>query len=320
MAQFTVLTRQEVEHILERYNLGRLLSFAPLDGGLANSSVKLETECGRFVLSVCDEKEMDETSRLCEVLLYLEKYNFPTTRVVAAGDGAPCVGYQGKPLYIKHYIEGGVVKQLGLPQLFEVGAALAGLHEIPPYPGLLEKFSYGLECFDELKGRASSERYYGWLSTCRTRVEEARTEALPKGFVHGDLFFDNMVFSDGSLAALLDFEEACHYYRIFDIGMTAVGCCAPDTNFSLEMTAALVDGYQSIRKLEANERRLLQLHVEYGAAATSFWRYRQYNIRNPDPDMKDHYRAMMEIAIRVNAIDAGLFVERVFREHGGKSI
>ncbi|MGI9537460.1 MAG: phosphotransferase, partial [Desulfocapsaceae bacterium] len=159
----------------------------------------------------------------------------------------------------------------------------------------------------------SAESYYQWLSTCRKRVEDARTEALPRGFVHGDLFFDNMVFADGTLAALLDFEEACHYYRIFDIGMTAVGCCAPGGALSLEMTAALLDGYQSIRKLEPDERRLLQLHVEYSAAATSFWRYRQYNIRNPDPGMKDHYRAMMEIAIQVSALDADLFVDRVFR-------
>ena len=314
MAQLTVLTSRQVEHILERYNLGRLVSSAPLDGGLANSSLKIETECGRYVLSVCDEKGMDEISRLCSLLHYLEQYDFPTTRVIATRQGEHYLDYQGKPLYIKHFIDGGVVRKLGRRQLFEVGAALAGLHEIPPYPGLPERFSYGIECFDELKGRASAESYYKWLSTCGKRVEEARTAALPKGFVHGDLFFDNMVFADGSLAALLDFEEACHYFRIFDLGMTAVGCCAPEGILSLEMTAALIAGYQGIRKLEDDERRLLQLHIEYGAAATSFWRYRQYNIRNPDPAMKNHYRALMEIAIQVRAIDANLFVDRVFLE------
>lgn len=313
MAKFTVLTSRKIENILERYPLGRLLSFSALDGGLANSSVKIKTECGRYILSVCDEKKMDEISRLCSLLNYLEKHHFPTTRVVAARDGEHCIDFQGKPLYIKHFIDGEVVRQLTDHQLFEVGATLAGLHEIPPYPGLPERFSYGIECFDELKDSASAESYYQWLSTCRKRVEEARTEALPKGFVHGDLFFDNMVFADGSLAALLDFEEACHYYRIFDIGMTAVGCCAPGGTLSLEMTAALLDGYQSIRKLETAERRLLQLYVEYGATATSFWRFRQYNIKNPDEGMKNHYRAMMEIAIRAGAIDADLFVDRVFR-------
>ncbi|MGI9537634.1 MAG: phosphotransferase, partial [Desulfocapsaceae bacterium] len=193
MAQFTVLTSRDIGSILKRYTLGKPLSYGALDGGLANSSVKIETESGRYVLSVCDEKEMDEISRLCALLHYLEKHDFPTTRVIATREGEHCIDYQGKPLYIKRYIDGEVVRQLAAHQLFEVGATLAGLHELPPYPGLPERFSYGIECFDELKEMVSAESYYQWLSTCRKRVEDARTEALPRGFVHGDLFFDNMV-------------------------------------------------------------------------------------------------------------------------------
>jgi homoserine kinase type II len=285
-----------------------------MDGGLANSSVKMVTESGSYVVSVCDEKEMEEINLLCALLGYLEHHHFPTTRVVETREGEACIDYQGKPLYVKRFIAGEVVKKLSARQLCEIGAALARLHEIPPFPGLRNKFSYGIECFDELKGRSSAESYYQWLITCRRRMEEARNEPLPRGFVHGDLFFDNMLFAKDSLVALLDFEEACDYYKIFDLGMTAVGCCAPDGSFSLEMTAALVEGYQSQRKLEDGERRLLQLHIEYGAAATSFWRYRQYNVRNPDPLMKDHYKAMMEIAQQVQSIDGREFIESVFKK------
>ena len=312
MAHFTVLKRPEIERILRRYDLGRLLSHTAMDGGLANSSVRITTESGAYVLSVCDEKQMAEINLLCTVLDYLKQHEFPSTRVVPAKDGEPCIDYQGKPLYLKQYIAGEVVEKLGASQLFEVGAALARLHEIPPFPGLPQRFSYGLECFDELEGRASAESYYRWLVECRTRVLETRSESLPRGFVHGDLFFDNMLFAEGRLAALLDFEEACHYYKIFDIGMTAVGCCAPQGVFSLELTAALVDGYQSIRKLEAEERELLQLHVEYGAAATSFWRYRQYHIKNPEPLMEDHYLAMVKIANRVQSCASELFIDTLF--------
>ena len=312
MAKFTTLTRQEIEDVLGRYNLGTLLSCTPMDGGLANSSLKIVTPSGSYVLSVCDEKEMNEIKRLCAVLEYLQGHQFPTTRVVKTRNGESYIDYQGKPLYVKQFIAGEVVEQLNSPQLFEIGTALARLHEIPPYPGLLNKFSYGIECFDELKGRDSAENYYRWLSSCKKRVEEARSEPLPRGFVHGDLFFDNMLFDDGSLVALLDFEEACDYFMIFDLGMTAVGCCAPGGLFSLDMAAALVEGYQSRRRLEGSERGQLQLHVEYGAAATSFWRYRQYNIRNPDPQMKDHYLAMVGIAQQVNSIDNQEFIESVF--------
>lgn len=314
MAKYTKLTGQEIDNILGRYNLGELLSCTPMDGGLANSSVKIVTESGSYVLSVGDEKEMSEIRLLCAVLGYLEHHHFPTTRVVETRDGESCIDYQGKPLYVKRFIAGEVVDKLNARQLWEIGAALASLHEIPPFPGLSKKFSYGIESFAELKGRSSAGSFSQWLAICGKRVEEARSEPLPRGFVHGDLFFDNMLFANGSLVALLDFEEACDYYMIFDLGMTAVGCCAPDGSFSLEMTAALVGGYQSRRRLEDGERRLLQLHIEYAAAATSFWRYRQYNIRNPDPLMENHYQAMVEIAQQVQSIDSQEFSESVFKK------
>ena len=312
MANFTILTDQEIEKILGLYELGPLLSFTPMDGGLANSSMKIVTGGGSYVLSVCDEKEMHEIKRICTVLEYLEDHQFPTTRAIQTRKGESHIDYRGKPLYVKEFIAGEVVEHLNSHQLYEIGAALAMLHQIPPPPGLQYRFSYGIECFDELNERSSAEAYFQWLSSCRKRVEEARNEPLPRGFVHGDLFFDNILFANGSLVALLDFEEACEYFTIFDLGMTAVGCCAPGGMFSLEMAAALVEGYQSRRRLEENEISLLQLHIEYGAAATSFWRYRQYNIRNPDPQMEDHYLAMVRIAQRVNAIDNQEFIESVF--------
>ncbi|MBT8347823.1 MAG: homoserine kinase [Desulfofustis sp.] len=314
MAKFTILTRQDIENILGRYHLGTLRSFTPMAGGLANSSVKILTESGSYVLSVCDEKEMDEIKLLCSVLGCLEQYDFPTTRVVETRNGELSIDYQGKPLYVKQFIAGEVVEKLSAEQLWGIGEVLASLHEIPPCPGLLQYFSYGIESFDELKGRSPAASFYNILSSFRKRLDAARSEPLPKGFVHGDLFFDNILFANGSLVALLDFEEACDYYKIFDLGMTAVGCCTPDRLFSLEMTAALVEGYQSRRRLEDGERRLLQLHVEYGALATSFWRYRQYNIRNPDSQMRNHYLAMVEIARQVQSIDSQEFIESVFRK------
>ena len=315
MAHYTVLGREILETILERYPVGRLRAFDPLAGGLANSSIKIETESGLYVLSVCDEKDMDEISRLCNVLQCLAEHDFPTTRVIAARDGAPFIEHQAKPLYLKRFISGQVISVLEADQLVQVGKALARLHEIPPPAELPERFSYGIECFDELSKVPKAASYYQWLSSCSERIKSVCTNKLPRGFVHGDLFFDNMLFEDGTLKALLDFEEACNYYRVFDLGMAAVGCCAPKGKFSLARTGALVKGYQSLRPLEPAEREALQLHVEYGAVATSFWRYRQYNVRNPDREMRDHYKAMQDLAMQVEAIEPDIFNGTIFSEN-----
>lgn len=312
MAYYTVLHKEEIASILEHYAIGGLRASDPLAGGLANSSTKIETESGLYVLSVCDEKDMAEISRLCTVLQCLAEHEFPTTRVIAAKDGAPFIEYQAKPLYLKRFINGQVISVLEAEQLFQVGQALARLHEIPPPAELPGHFSYGIECFDELSRDSEAASYYQWLSSCSERIKAVCTTELPRGFVHGDLFFDNLLFEDGTLVALLDFEEACNYYRVFDIGMAAVGCCAPNGTFSLALTGALVEGYQSLRPLEPAEREAFQVQVEYGAVATSFWRYRQYNVRNPDREMQDHYKAMQDLALQVKAIDPDLFSGTLF--------
>lgn len=315
MANITVLTRQDLESMVEGYRLGRLLEYAALEGGLANSSFKIDTEAGAYVLSVCDEKKMDEIVQLCGVLRHLEEHDFPTTRVIETRNGDPCISYKEKPVYLKSYIDGLVIEVLADRQLHQVGALLARLHEIPPHPGLLQRFSYGVECFDELGNVASAAPFYRWLCDCRKRIVEACSDSLPRGFVHGDLFADNMLFVDGDLAALLDFEEACSYYKVFDIGMSAIGCCSSGGSFSLERAAALVKGYQSVRQLEPDERRSLQAHAAYAAAATAFWRYRQYHVRNPEPGMENHYQAMAALTDQVSAIDPERFVRLIFDLH-----
>jgi homoserine kinase type II len=315
MAQITVLTSRELEDLVARYPVGKLLQSEPLAGGLANSSVKITTETGTYVLSVCDEKQLHEIQHLCAVLRCLEEHDFATTRVIDTNRGESCVSWQDKPVYLKRFIDGRVMERLDDRQLAQVGAGLARLHEIPAHPDLLHHFSYGIECFGELSHRPSAAAFHRWLSGHRERIAEACSDSLPRGFVHGDLFVDNMLFVDGSLAAFLDFEEACNYYRVFDIGMSAVGCCCPAGTFSLSGTAALVDGYQRVRKLEPEERRLLQAHTIYGAAATAFWRYRQYHFRNPDPALERHFEGMVKLADQVAAIEPECFIRSVFDLH-----
>ena len=315
MARITVLSGQELEALVARYPVGRLLQSEPMDGGLANSSVKIITETGAYVLSVCDEKQLGEIEHLCTLLRCLEEHDFPTTRVIATHRGEACVSWRDKPVYLKRFIDGRVIDRLDGQQLAQVGSLLARLHEIPAHPDLLHHFSYGIECFDEIRDNCSATPFNRWLNGHRQMIDGALSDSLPRGFVHGDLFVDNMLFVDGGLAAFLDFEEACAYYRVFDIGMSAIGCCCPGGNFSLAQAAALVGGYQRVRELEPDERRLLQAHAVYGAAATAFWRYRQYHLRNPDPAMESHYQAMVKLADQVAAVEPERFIREVFDLH-----
>lgn len=312
MATYTQIDETKLAQILDRYDLGPVHTLAPLKGGLANSSFKLATSQGTYVLSVCDEKSMAEVTGLAQVLELLEHHNFPTTRIVPTKDGRPAIRHGGQPAFIKTYIDGAVPGKITPEMIQQVGRQLALLHQIPASEAIPRQFAYGLESFGEVIDSAQADpAYRQWLAAKRAYLQANLTCDLPRAMVHGDLFFDNTLFDGNRLVAILDFEEVCHCPRTFDLGMTLVGFCAPGDTIDLELGRALVAGYQCETPLSEIEVNQLQPMAILGAVATSFWRFRQYHLIVPDASMAAHHHQMGRFADQLEAYSATEFIAAV---------
>jgi len=312
MATYTRIDSADMDGILTQYDLGTLVFVEALKGGQANSSFKLETSRGTFVLSICNEKTMAEVLALTRVLDLLEAHDFLTTRVVKALDGLPVIDLDGKPVFIKTYIQGQVPKQTDAGMIFQVGRQLSRLHRITVPSEMPNQFAYGLERFAEVIDSKTDSAYRQWLAAKRDYLQGAITGDLPQSMIHGDLFYDNTLFEGNRLVAILDFEEVCVYYRAFDIGMCLVGFCAQNNTVSLEKFKALVAGYQSETLLTAEEKQQLQALAVLGATATSFWRFRQYNIIYPGSPLAQTYLQMNLLADQLEAHSKKTFEAAVF--------
>jgi len=310
MATYTSLTRNQIISLLASYSIGEIIQSAPMAGGQANSSFIVTAKTGTYVLSICDEKDVAEISILTTLLNYLTENRFITSTLVKTNDGSSYVQLEDKPAFLKNFIDGQVKDSLTKEMAYQTGMALATLHELPVLDILPDRFSYGIEVFDEVS--QTPGEFARWLALIKKYLSSCRDPDLPRGLIHGDLFSDNMVFQKGELAAILDFEEACNYYFVFDLGMCAAGCCRMQESFSLELARELIRGYQSKRRLTTLEKELLQQHVVYGAAATAFWRFRQFRFVQPDRSRQDVYKEMQNLADEVRHIPAELFKRSVF--------
>jgi homoserine kinase type II len=116
----------------------------------------------------------------------------------------------------------------------------------------------------------------------------------------------------GGFKAIIDFEEACHYYLIFELGMGILGTCVNDITVDLDKARALVSGYEEVRPLTKIEKESLQLFVRYAAVATSYWRFNKYNIEEPGEDRASHHLQMMQIAKAVGEISKTHFFDAIF--------
>jgi homoserine kinase type II len=299
MAEYTRISEGALRDLLSRYTLGKLESYQSLAGGYSNSSFKITTDVGEYVLAVCDNKSLRQIENLTALLVQLEQQQYPSPRLMLTSEGQRLSKHWGHPVYIKELIHGDVTQSLSENMLAQVGEQLARLHAVEPHHGLPTDHPYGIECFDDVLKGPVQHPFLNWLSAKRDFLQENTSPDLPKGFIHGDLFYDNLLFSKENLVAVLDLEEACHFTLAFDLGMSIVGCCVSDHLISKRRAKALIAGYQKERVLEAAERESLPVYIQYAATATAFWRFRQYHIRHPDPERAEAYLEMQALADHV---------------------
>jgi homoserine kinase type II len=316
MARDTQFQDTDIRDIVRSYDLA-LVSFAHMEGG-ANSSFLLDTKQGRYVLTAFDDKTLADVVSVGQLLMLLAEYDFPTTRLLAPTQGYTAVMHNGKPLLVKAHIAGQVHEDLDTAMLRQAGAAMARLHQIPAPDFLPREHPYGRQLFPTVIGRGIDPGYESWLDERCAYLNQRIPPGLPTGLIHGDLFYDNVLFEGRHLKALIDFEEACHYYRVFDIGMGILGLCAGKTTVALHKAQALVAGYQQVRLLEDIEKVTLQLFVEYAAIATSYWRFWKYHVQTPTLENAEKHWQMVRLAQAISVIPEIKFVETVFSDDRGR--
>jgi homoserine kinase type II len=310
MARYTQLQDNEIQEIAGNYDL-TVSAFEAMEGGAGNSSYLLRTQHGSYVLTVFDDRTLSYVTRLGQLLLMLAESDFPTTRLLLPVKGGMVTAHRAEPVMVKAYIAGQVCKDLSETMLQEVGAALATLNQLPTPDFLLNKHPYGRQTLSDVIGRNVDPEYESWLADRFAHLEQRIPPGLPSGLIHGDLFYDNVLFEKERFKAIIDFEDACCYYKVFDLGMGILGLCAEGATVSLDKARALIAGYQQVRMLEESEKEILQLFVEYAAISVSCWRFWKYHIDTPNPEKADKHWQMVRIAEGVNAVPKARFLAMV---------
>jgi homoserine kinase type II len=295
MAKYTSLDQESAINIAQQYGLD-FLSLTSIEEGSENSNYLLDTEQGKFSLTLFEVKNNAEVERIAELLIYLQNKKFPAPQVRPTLKDKNLSGYEGKPILLKEYIEGKTEHDLSENQLAQVGAMLANLHTLGAPDFLPKAPPLGLDWMQQLNILEADLEFETWLEKSVRKIKSQMPKELPIGLVHADLFSDNMLQHKGKLAAFLDFEEACEYFLVFDIGMAILGCCRNEIVISKSKSSALVSGYQSVRRLTSEEIKALPLFIYYAAASTAAWRYWKFNISAPIIEKSRKYLEMIQIA------------------------
>jgi homoserine kinase type II len=314
MAIHTVVPEADLLAVAAAYPLGALRAFEGLEVGTVNTSYRLDLDAGRFFLRVYEEQGADGAARETELLRWLSRNGVATPAPIAARDGRTVLRVQGKPAALFPWVAGEILcqKRVTPDTAFLVGKALARIHRVGHAPGaLIDEGRFGpLPLVERCKRVAAStdpeaRSLAGALEQDVRALASRRRTELPRGLIHGDLFRDNVLWENGAIAALLDFESAHDGPFVYDLAVTILSWTYGDT-FDFALARAICAGYASERPIERAEREGL-----YDEAILATLRFTITRITDEAIRVGKRWQRFVERRQAIEALGPTAFPERL---------
>ena len=293
---YTEVSLEEASEVIGLAGFKELISIEKLDGGWANSNYKLSLSDGtKLVLKIWNEQHEDRVEYLLGITTYLSELGIPTPKPISFNNNEYLIMKNNLPWTILPFIDG---EWLGndYQSLFTLGQNQAKMHLVVPPKNLERDFSMGIKLFDKLFKIADERNCWDdFLFTLKSsRSLYGKLEKLPKGIIHGDLFPDNVIRQNDGNLFLLDFEEVCYDILAFDLVMTFVGFGWEEGEPINDRWVAILEGYQSVRKLTKDELDALPDLHKLATLSIAAWRYWQFKINLPGTKHEDRYLEMTD--------------------------
>ena len=130
MAVYTDISDAELEAFLGAYDLGAPLSFKGVAEGVENSNFLLETEKGRYFLTIYERRvRREDLPFFLGFMQHLARRGFPSATPIEDRGGALLGEIRGKPAAIVSFLSGLSVRRPTPAHCREAGMGLAWLHE-----------------------------------------------------------------------------------------------------------------------------------------------------------------------------------------------
>jgi homoserine kinase type II len=274
MAVYTKVSGAALAGFLEGFALGRAVSLTPIAEGVSNSNYVLETEAGRFILTLFEARTREEDLPFFMGLMrHLAEKGLKVPLPVADASGALFGSLCGRAAALTGFLDGAWPRDILPGMAGQVGAALAGLHLAGrDFEGRRDN-DLGLSGWRRLTGRLGGKAAEiepgldAEIAKELAALEAGWPEGLPRGAIHADLFPDNVFFDGGgTLSGLIDFYFACTDFLAYDLAVCLNAWCFDEERCFLPGRAAeMIAGYEAARPLSASERDALPLLCRGGA-------------------------------------------------------
>ncbi len=273
MAVYTHLGAEELAQLIGEYAVGELVSAKGIAEGVSNSNWLVETTGSgdaegfggtRFILTLYERRiDYADLPYFLGLLDHLASKGCPVPRTMHDRSGASWRMVEGKAAALIEFLPGVSPTRPTPAQARAVGAVLANLHlAAQDFPGARAN-AMDFPASAAILEACGAEALATIDPALPAMIAAAREAAaldlagLPQSQTHTDLFPDNVLMLGDRVTGLIDFYFACTGPMVLDLAVTHAAWCFDGANaYRADCGAALVEGYQSVRRLTPQERAL----------------------------------------------------------------
>ncbi|NKN39414.1 homoserine kinase [Agrobacterium sp. a22-2] len=261
MAVYTDTNEVDLKAFLAEYEAGELLSYKGIAEGVENSNFLLHTSTGPLILTLYEKRtDRNDLPFFLGLMHHLAARGLSCPLPLPRKDGALLGELSGRPAALISFLEGMWLRKPEARHCREVGVALAQMHVAGEGFELTRPNALSLDGWQSLwhksKDRAD-EVEAGLEEEIGAELEFLAAhwpKDLPAGVIHADLFPDNVFFLGDSLSGLIDFYFACNDFLVYDLSVCLnAWCFEKDGSYNITKGMAMLEGYQSVRPLSADE-------------------------------------------------------------------
>lgn len=271
MAVYTEVGDAELEAFLTQYEIGNAESFKGIAEGVENSNYLLTTGTGQYIVTLYEKRvDPSELPFFLGLLDHLAARGINCPRPIHGRDGQALRTLAGRPAAITTFLQGLWPRRILVAHCGPVGEALAALHlagrDFPIRRANALSVAGWRPLFEASRRHIDDGALIRELEDELDFLEGSWPQALPSGVIHADLFNDNVFFLHDRLSGLIDFYFACNDAFAYDVAICLnAWCFEPDNAFNATKGRALLQGYEAVRPLGAEERAVLPI-LARGAA------------------------------------------------------
>lgn len=305
MATYTTLAPADVQACLDRIQLGKLLTAKTASHGIENSNyllvVEKENENIECVLTVYEGLPKEQVAIYTQCLNHWGQHLSVPRPLQASPEPVPAS--PEKVFVVATRLPGEHIMLPEIEHCAQMGTFLAQFHVLAQETPLSFEGPRSLPWVMAYEPTAPtcSPAAISQFKSYQTAIQELPQQLAqcPQGWVHGDLFPDNALFTNGQLSGVIDFNNACTDSLLLDLCITLNAWSSLGIKTSCKHRFnAMLSAYTAVRPLTALEESLFNKTLL--AAALRFWASRIDFVREtggkPGKEPEEYQRIAQEHA------------------------